>query len=252
VPSNIIDSVEKVPPHRIKSIIPSKMEQLIKKYAFFAGGSVAGYLLGIDFSDYDLYFRTKEDFYNFSSEMSDYCGKVVSKKRFVVRGEQYFGTDGKPLLEAYQVLEPHYSYEEEKQYYLSTCSFHSIGFINGDPYDIINTFDLSCSQAAFLPQGKEYITTTTFNETRKTKMGTVEQFHAPLKTANRMLKYSMRGITFSYGQWLKMYMVIDTEPDKPAKVEKDMFAINYRPDEFLLKKKDMLKRLEEEMEKANV
>jgi len=236
----------KYPVNRMRMFAPLKMAQLINKYAFFAGGSVAGYLLGLDFSDYDLYFRTEESYKEFRKEMDNVCGKPVSQNRIVIQDSR------SPKFDGYKIMTLRYSWTTEAEFYVPITLFHSIGFIIGEPLAVINTFDLSCSQAAYDPITYRWITTSAFDETKRTRKGSVEQYHSPLKTANRILKYMKRGITFPYGELMKMYMVLETEPEESFSqkklTNKDPFSHLYNGVGYM-NRQDTLKALEEAMGK---
>ena len=179
--------------------------------------------------------------------MDTFCGKLLSRRRLVIQDQK------SPNFDGYQVLESRYTWTGEREFYTPTSLFHSIGFLSGEPLQIINTFDLSCCQAAYDPKNYKYITTPAFDETKRSRKGTIEVYHSPLKTANRVLKYINRGISFSYGELMKIYMVLDTEPpnSKGTTTNHDPFSGHYTSKNVFHNKEDTLKMLELEMEKAH-
>lgn len=243
---HLFPPVAKHPVTRLRAIAPLKMAQLIHKYAYFAGGSVASGLLGIGFSDYDLYFSTLEKYEGFHDEMDKYCGKLLSKRRIVIQDSNI------PKFDGYKLLQSKYTWTCATEFFTPIASFHSIGFLIGDPLAVINTFDLSCCQAAYDPNTYSYITTPAFEATKRTRQGTIEVYHSPLKTGNRVLKYIDRGIKFSYSELMKIYMVLDTEPkvNLEKTTKNDPFSGIYDGGSYR-GKDEVLRLLEEAMEKTN-
>lgn len=187
-------------------VLPVGLRQTIFKYAFFAGGSVAASQLVTDFQDYDLYFHSQEDYKAFTKELKPYCGLDSMKGLLVKKSiNQYF--------DEYVLLRKMWSTSNHAWYFLPSLTLQAIGFLSGTPLSVIERFDLSCCQAAYSPQSKEYTVTQPFKDTIMTRKATVENYLTPLKTANRMLKYIDRGISFDYGELLKMQMVLETEPE---------------------------------------
>lgn len=197
---------ENVRMENVLGVLPVGLRQMIFKYAYFAGGSVAASQLGTDFQDYDLYFHSQENYKAFTKELKPYCG-LDSMKGLLVKKpiNQYF--------DEYVLLRKTWSTTNHSWYYLPSLTLQAIGFLYGTPLSVIERFDLSCCQVAYSPQSREYVRTQPFRETVLTRKGTVENYLTPLKTANRMLKYIDRGISFDYGELLKMQMVLETEPE---------------------------------------
>ena len=230
---------------KFHSLLPKEVVSYIYQYAFMAGGSVASRLLNIGFSDYDFYFRNRNDFETFSAKMEKCCG-VYFGKGLLYRINYNSGFVGYTLMTIKDDLEEMY----DPVSYKVDSNFHSIGFLCGTPMEVISSFDLSCCQAAYDPKTYRFITTPAFEHSLKTKRGTIEHFTTPLKTATRVLKYITRGITFSYSELLKIHMALETDPMSPTPTQLiNPFERNYNTPS--LSKELALEYLEKEMEKAD-
>lgn len=152
---------------------------------FFAGGVFASLVRDEEVADYDLWFRTKEEFENCSKQAEIY-GVVERKSRFSHTIKLF---DGKIV--------------------------QLIGTRIGAPSDTISGFDFKHCQAYFCPNSGEMVCDEEFLKSKRLEYNKGSLKQHPVNTVERVLKFTRRGYFMHTSEVVQMMLDIrEVDPEK--------------------------------------
>ncbi len=169
---------------RLNNELPQEYRDMISYYdCWLSGGAVLSVVMGTEINDFDIYFKSKYDAYEFYMELN---GTLISStnKSLVVKRHQ----DG-------------------ETYIFNLIIFQYFEYAQ----DIFDSFDFTCCKAAWT--GKKFIYDSKFMpDVASRRIVYTPSFRYPIASLLRVYKYQKKEFTISRNEMLKIIFQITQHP----------------------------------------
>lgn len=187
---------------RLNNELPEEYQEMIKHYdCWLAGGAVLSLVIGSEINDYDIYFKTKYDAFDFFEELGGLRWTTITSitNKSIVCHKYH---SGKMIV------------------------FNLIIFKYFDKaQDIFDSFDFTCCKAAWT--GKKFIYDPHFMADVASRLIVyTPSFRYPIASLLRVYKYQNKGFTISRNEMLKIIFMITQHPvDSLEALEEELGSI---------------------------
>lgn len=180
---------------RLYNELPSQYRDMIQHYdCWLAGGAILSLVVGSEINDFDLYFKTKYDAFEFYEELNGTLISVTDKSIVVKR------------------------HNNGKTYIFNLIIFKYFDYAQ----DIFDSFDFTCCKAAWT--GKKFIYDSKFMpDVASRRISYTPSFRYPIASLLRVYKYQKKGFTISRNEMLKIIFMITQHPvDSIEQLEEEL------------------------------
>lgn len=184
---------------RLNRELPQEYRDMISYYdCWLSGGAILSLVMGTEINDFDIYFKTKYDAYEFYKELN---GTLISNtdKSLVVK-----------------------KHKNGETYFFNLIIFRYFDYAQ----DIFDSFDFTCCKAAWT--GKKFIYDSKFMpDVASRRIVYTPSFRYPIASLLRVYKYQKKEFTISRNEMLKIIFQITQHPINSIKDLEEELGSHY-------------------------